>query len=173
VIPNPIPPILNIGCGGVKIPNSVGVDFDPKTCADVLHDLEQFPWPFPDNSFDRVVCSHILEHLHNPRKALFEIHRMSRPGAVIEIATPHYSSPDSWGDITHYMHFSLKTLEPFCQPGNRKKLFDLQSVQLTFGKGLPSLTGRLIAAVLGLSFYEKYCCFIFRAHNMKFVLRRT
>ena len=137
----------------VKIPNSVGVDFDPQTCADVLHDLEQFPWPFPDQTFERIVCSHVMEHLHNPRKALLEIHRMARPGAAIEIATPHYSSQDSWGDITHYMHFSLKTFEPFYQEGNRKKLFTLESVRLTFGKGLPSLTGRLIAAVLGLSFY--------------------
>jgi hypothetical protein len=56
--------------------------------------------------------------------------------------------------------------------GNRKKAFDLVSAELTFGKGLPSLVGRLIAEFIGLSFCQKYCCFIFRAHNMKFVLRR-
>jgi len=170
--PTKTPPILNIGCGKVRIPNSVGVDFDPQTCADVLHDLEQFPWPFPDQTFERIVCSHVMEHLHNPRRALLEIQRLARPGALVEIATPHYSSQDSWGDITHYMHFSLKTFEPFYQDGNRKKAFELVSCNLSFGNGLPSLMGKVIASVCGLSFYEKYCCFIFRARNMRFVLRR-
>src|SRR5438552_17226312 len=117
---NSLPPILNVGCGLVRIPNSVGVDFDPQTKPDVIHDLDQFPWPFPDERFERIVCSHVLEHLRNPRRALLEIRRIASPGALVEIATPHYSSPDSWGDITHYMHFSLKTFDPFCQEGNSK-----------------------------------------------------
>ena len=166
------PPILNVGCGSQKIPGSVGVDFDPQSCADVIHDLDVFPWPFADRSFDRIICWHVLEHLHNPRRAMEEIQRMARPGAVIEIATPHYSSSDSWGDMTHYMHFSLKTFEPFCETKTGKEPFELTACRLTFGRGLPSLMGRAIAAVFGRSFYEKYCCFVFRAANMEFVLRR-
>jgi SAM-dependent methyltransferase len=167
-----LPPTLNVGCGMVRIPDSIGVDFDPQTCADVVHDLDQLPWPFPDQTFHRLVCSHVLEHLRDPRRCLLELHRVARPGATLEIATPHYSSPDSWGDITHYMHFSLKTFEPFYQEGNRKKRFELVSRRLSFGNGLPSLLGRSIAAIFGLSFYEKYFCFIFPARNMRFVLRR-
>jgi SAM-dependent methyltransferase len=165
-------PILNVGCGQIRIPGSVGIDFDPKSCADVIHDLEQFPWPFPDQAFERVVCSHVVEHLRNPRRAMQEIQRIARPGALVEIATPHYSSQDSWGDLTHYMHLSLKSFEPFYQQGNSQQAFDLVSCHLSFGNGLPSLVGRGIAALFGLSFYEKYCCFVFRARNMEFVLRR-
>jgi SAM-dependent methyltransferase len=168
---NPLPPTLNVGCGMVRIPDSIGVDFDPETRADVIHDLDHLPWPFPDRAFQRIVCSHVLEHLRDPRRCLLELHRVAQSGATIEIATPHYSSPESWGDITHYMHFSLKTFEPFYQEGNRKKRFELVSIQLLFGRGLPSLLGRCIAACFGLSFYEKYFCFIFPARNMKFVLR--
>ena len=53
-----------------------------------------------------------------------------------------------------------------------KATFELVSRRLTFGKGLPSLMGRVIAAIFGLSFYEKYCCFVFRPANMEYVLRR-
>jgi SAM-dependent methyltransferase len=117
-----VPSTLNVGCGQIRIPNSVGVDFDPGTVADVIHDLDVFPWPFPDRSFDRIVCSHVLEHLRTPWRAMKELERLARPGALVEIATPHYSSPDSWGDITHYMHYSLKTWEPITGAGTETAL---------------------------------------------------
>ena len=167
------PTTLNVGCGQIRIPDSIGVDFDPATVADVIHDLDSFPWPFEDASFDRIVCSHVLEHLKTPWRAMNELIRIARPGALVEIATPHYSSPDSWGDITHYMHYSLKTWEPYYhRKPDKKPPFELVSRRLTFGHGLFSLAGRAIAAVFGLSFYEKYACLVFRAGNMEFVLRR-
>jgi hypothetical protein len=102
-----------------------------------------------------------------------ELIRIARPGALVEIATPHYSSPDSWGDITHYMHYSLKTWEPYYHvKPDKKPPFELVSRRLTFGHGLFSLAGRAVAGVFGLSFYEKYACLVFRAGNMEFVLRR-
>ncbi len=169
------PSTLNVGCGQIRIADSIGIDFDPETVADVIHDLEVFPWPFPDRSFDRIVCSHVLEHLRAPWRAMRELTRLARPGARVEIATPHYSSPDSWGDITHYMHYSLKTWEPYYRPQKPgvPAPFELLSRRLTFGRGLPSLAGRMIAAACGLSFYEKYVCLILRAGNMEFVLRRV
>lgn len=166
------PTTLNVGCGAIRIPDSIGVDFDPDSVADVIHDLDVFPWPFPDRSFDRIVCSHVLEHLKTPWKAMQELIRIAKPGALVEIATPHYSSPDSWGDITHYMHYSLKTWEPYYRRKDGTAPFELVSRRLTFGKGVPSLIARATAAVAGLSFYEKYVCLVFRAGNMEFVLRR-
>ena len=168
-----VPSTLNVGCGQIRIPNSVGVDFDPGTVADVIHDLDVFPWPFPDRSFDRIVCSHVLEHLRTPWRAMKELERLARPGALVEIATPHYSSPDSWGDITHYMHYSLKTWEPYDRRRDGKPPFELVSRRLTFGRGLFSIAARATAAVFGLSFYEKYVCLVLRGGNMEFVLRRN
>lgn len=168
-----LPSILNVGCGQVRIPGSVGVDFDPATTADVIHDLDVFPWPFPDRSFDRIVCWHVLEHLKTPWRAMKELERLARPGAKVELATPHYSSPDSWGDITHYMHYSLKTWEPYYRRKEGQAPFELVSRRLTFGHGLFSLIGRATAAVFGLSFYEKYVCLVFRAGNIEIVLRRV
>jgi SAM-dependent methyltransferase len=169
---NTLPAILDVGCGRRKTAGALGIDFDPASGPDIVHDLDVFPWPVPDRSFDRIVCRHVLEHLHCPWKAMKEIERVSRPGAHIEIATPHYSSPDSWGDITHYMHYSLKTFEPYYQSSESEVGFDLVSVRLKFGHGLISLAARAAAGCFGLSFYEKYVCLILRARNMEIVLRR-
>jgi SAM-dependent methyltransferase len=44
--------------------------------------------PFPDASFDAVMCSHVLEHVDDDRKALAEIRRVLRPGGWAILMTP-------------------------------------------------------------------------------------
>jgi SAM-dependent methyltransferase len=46
---------------------------------------------FPDESFDVVVCSHVLEHVHDDRRAIRELHRVLRPGGVAYIQVPYAS----------------------------------------------------------------------------------
>lgn len=43
--------------------------------------------PFPDNSFDWVVSSHVLEHLPNFEKGLAEVYRVTKKRAVIALPT--------------------------------------------------------------------------------------
>ncbi|KAF4648791.1 Hexaprenyldihydroxybenzoate methyltransferase, mitochondrial, partial [Perkinsus olseni] len=43
--------------------------------------------PFPDNSFDGVIISDVLEHLLDLRAALSEIHRVLKPGGVLVFDT--------------------------------------------------------------------------------------
>lgn len=44
--------------------------------------------PFPDKTFDLVVCNHILEHVDDAGVALQEMHRVLRPGARAICQTP-------------------------------------------------------------------------------------
>ena len=46
--------------------------------------------PFPDNSFDKVIASEILEHVPNDRQAMTEIARILRPGGVAAITVPSW-----------------------------------------------------------------------------------
>lgn len=48
-------------------------------------DLENLP--FPDNSFDVVVCSHVLEHIPDFDKGLHELVRVSRKRVVFAVPT--------------------------------------------------------------------------------------
>ena len=58
---------------------------------DTVHDLDKFPWPFHDNYFDRIIFKHSIAHLDNVLKVMEETHRIGKPGAIIEIITPHFS----------------------------------------------------------------------------------
>ena len=47
--------------------------------------------PFPDESIDLIVCSEVLEHLHEYNDAVGEIHRVLKPGGKF-----YASVPASW-----------------------------------------------------------------------------
>ncbi len=46
--------------------------------------------PFADATFDRIVCSEVLEHLTDYPAALGEIHRVLKPGGLLAISVPRY-----------------------------------------------------------------------------------
>ncbi len=46
--------------------------------------------PRPDNTFDIVLCSHVLEHVPDDRKAMREIFRVLRPGGFAIVLVPLY-----------------------------------------------------------------------------------
>ena len=71
---------LNVGCGPIRMESAIGLDWDPDSVADVHHDLNEYPWPFKDNRFERVLLSHVLEHLEDPDLAVREVHRLYRGG---------------------------------------------------------------------------------------------
>jgi len=76
--------ILDLGCGNKKYEieeaQVVGVDVNPNSVADVIYNLNKFPWPFEDNEFDEVICQDILEHLENIPTVMAEIYRVLRGG---------------------------------------------------------------------------------------------
>ncbi|MDD2598606.1 MAG: class I SAM-dependent methyltransferase [Kiritimatiellae bacterium] len=45
--------------------------------------------PEADNTFDFVLCNHVLEHVPDDRKALSEIFRVLKPGGVAILQTPY------------------------------------------------------------------------------------
>ena len=47
---------------------------------------------FPDNSFDKVICSEVIEHLEKPEKLLKEVYRILKPKGKFITSTPNYSS---------------------------------------------------------------------------------
>ena len=44
--------------------------------------------PFPDDSIDLIVCSEVLEHLHQYNNAIKEIHRILKPGGKFYASVP-------------------------------------------------------------------------------------
>ena len=104
---------LDIGCGRNKLPGSVGIDIVPLEGVDVVHNLDQYPYPFEDNTFDYIRLSHALEHLQSILKTMEEIHRIAKPDAEVEIITPHYTDASSWQDPTHIWHLNSRSFAFF------------------------------------------------------------
>ncbi len=71
--------------------------------------------PFPDNFFDLVICSEVLEHLHEYNDAVKEMHRVLKPGGKLYASVPA-SWPEKicWNLSKDYQN----------QPGGHLRIFD-------------------------------------------------
>jgi hypothetical protein len=96
---------INLGCGRDLRPGYINIDKDPRFSPDIVHDLEQFPWPFADGEVTEVVALHCLEHLGQTTdvflKIIQELYRVMAPNAVMYVAVPHHRSDYFTGDPTH------------------------------------------------------------------------
>jgi SAM-dependent methyltransferase len=107
---------LALGCGdNYHGEDYVHVDLSDLEHVDVQLDLDEGSLPFEDNRFVRVEAIHILEHLTQEAliDILEEIHRVSQPGAEVEIVLPHFLSWNA-ADLDHYRAGSRKTFVQFC-----------------------------------------------------------
>nr|BAL58278.1 methylase involved in ubiquinone/menaquinone biosynthesis [uncultured Chloroflexota bacterium] len=70
--------------------------------------------PFATASFDVVIIKHIVEHLPHPERAIAEIGRVCRPGALLILSTPNLDSllrplkGERWIGFQDPTHISLK-----------------------------------------------------------------
>lgn len=104
---------LNLGSGRRYDPAAINLDVTSDTNPDLVHDLNQFPWPLPDDRFDEVVMRDVLEHLTDTVRVLEEVHRVCRPGGMVHIIVPHFSSNGAFTDPTHKRFFALASFDYF------------------------------------------------------------
>ena len=71
--------------------------------------------PFSDDTFDLIVCSEVLEHLHEYNNAVVEINRVLKPGGKF-----FASVPASWPEkVCWYLSKEYQN-----QPGGHLRIFD-------------------------------------------------
>ncbi len=89
--------VLDVGFGSGYLLNEIakqnpnvqchGADFvvRPIQCTAPIevHEVDITEMPFPDHSFDMVLCTHVLEHLRDPDKALKELIRVTKKRLII------------------------------------------------------------------------------------------
>lgn len=102
---------MHVGCGKVMhrdiFPNQLTLDREERRGmqVDIVGDAHHLTM-VPDASFDIVLCSEVLEHLHTPWEAINEFHRVLKPGGLLLITTrfifPLHSSPDDYFRFTKY-----------------------------------------------------------------------
>ncbi|MEK6823656.1 MAG: methyltransferase domain-containing protein [Nanoarchaeota archaeon] len=105
---------LHLGCDKSYREGWVNVDFKNSFKHDIDHDLNKFPWPFKDNTFEELTANNVIEHLNNPLEVMKEIWRISKPGARVNIAVPYYKSFNAFRDLTHVSFFTWDSFSPLC-----------------------------------------------------------
>jgi len=70
------------------------VDIDEEGNPDVVHDLDEFPYPFDEDEFDTCWLIHVLEHLENPDQALEEAKRIASDRVIAIIPIGERDDPD-------------------------------------------------------------------------------
>lgn len=116
-LPRENPTLLRIELGGGTRPEQskrfVNIDQVPEAHLQV--NLDEFPYPLPDNSVNEVYSSHCLEHLKHPYSVFKEICRICAVGTFVVIKVPHPFNPMamcpghehviSQDMIDHFSHF--------------------------------------------------------------------
>jgi len=106
---------LNLGCGEKRLPGYVNCDRLPQAPADRHFDLNQFPYPFPDESADEVLMDNVLEHLDDIPAVMAEVHRILRPGGLFRIYVPYGKSDWAMQDPTHKHFFTERSMDYFTE----------------------------------------------------------
>lgn len=100
--------ILDLGCAGgpyaTHFPNRVGFDVEQRAGVDVVGDAHHLP--FEDDSFDIILCSEVLEHLHSPHIAIAEMQRVLKKGGKLILTTrflfPIHDAPHDYYRYTRH-----------------------------------------------------------------------
>jgi SAM-dependent methyltransferase len=169
-----LPEKINLGCGKKKMPGYLNVDRVAAVEPDVVHDLNVYPYPFPDNSFEEVCAYDVVEHLNDVMVFMREVWRIARPDARVVFTTPHFSSANSFTDPTHQRHLSYYSFDYFTV-GHQwnyygSEGFEMRHRSLVFAPTLANkIAGRL--ANRFPSRYEQHWAWIFPAWFLYFELQ--
>ncbi|MEN3001829.1 MAG: class I SAM-dependent methyltransferase [Armatimonadota bacterium] len=109
--------ILDVGCGNKPyqdwfghIRTYVGLDIYPGEKVDVVVQPTE-RWPFPDSSFDVVICTQVLEHVESLQHTLNEIMRVLRPGGVLIASFPFiYNEHGEPNDFRRFSAYGARQL---------------------------------------------------------------
>ena len=111
---------ISIGSGEKRIDDYINCDYDPLTNPDYCFDLEKDTFPFPDNSVEEVLASHVLEHLGEGYfHCIKELYRICKHGAVIHVHVPHHRNDNFADDPTHRRPITVRGLKLFSKRINQ------------------------------------------------------
>ena len=109
---------LDIGCGEIKRPNCIRLDKRKLDGIDIVHDLEEFPYPLPDECCVQIIGSHIIEHIR-PEFTIDmfnELWRIMKLDGELILSTPYAGTTLYWQDPSHCNGFNQVTFQYF-DPG--------------------------------------------------------
>lgn len=160
---------LNLGAGKDIKKGYVNLDVAKLPGIDVVWNINKYPWPFKDNTFDEIFCSHIIEHVDNLILCLEEMHRISKNKAKVIVKVPFFPSMYAMNDPTHKHFFTYFTFEYFT-PGHHyeyysKAKFNIHKRRINFSWN-PYLKWISYIVNIHPKFYSRYLSFILPSNEL-------
>ena len=169
--------ILDLGCGNKKIPGAIGVDFNDRLAADIVHDLNVFPYPFQNNEFDEIYLDNTLEHLDEVMQVMAEVHRICKKGGIVKIIVPYFRSRWAFIDPTHKHYFTVDSFayfdpnHPICKQYDYTKAY-FHITQTIFNETLNNSMFKKIVLYFSNRWpqrYERYLSTIYPLDDITFI----
>jgi len=171
---------LNIGCGNDYRKGYINIDNSELVKPDYIVNLEECKLPFQSNTFDEIICNHVLEHINNFIPLVKEMHRVSQKGSKILIRCPFYAAWGQYNDPTHVRFFSLYTFDYF-NPSSYshecgiheagEPMFNIK-VKLNYGVGKMKKFNWIMNQIINLykDFYVRFLAFIIPCVEIRYEL---
>jgi len=107
---------LELGCGNHPTPGYLHHDkWKHSPHVDLAFDLQQIPWPLPDESVMMLLATDVYEHLKlDVQTWLDEAWRVLTPGGSLSMRLPAYDNPYSFRDPTHQRIFHPESFLYWC-----------------------------------------------------------
>lgn len=153
---------LDIGCGQHPREGFEGADL---YAPGALHKIDffKFPWPFADDTFDELYCSHFVEHIParevEPRDlapgglafgyegcdmffAFFdECYRILKPGGIMKVIVPFGRSARGFQDPTHRRFLMAETFGYLSREWRKVNGLDHYRVECHFASDIVPTVG--------------------------------
>jgi SAM-dependent methyltransferase len=113
---------IHLGAGAMARYNQdwVNVDFIDGEYIDVVHNLNEYPYPFKTGEASKIKAIDVIEHLPTHidgyptvLKFIEECHRILKTGGELFLQTPHWQSKNLWIDPTHVRGFDERSFDYF------------------------------------------------------------
>ncbi len=171
---------LNFGCGKDIRKGYINLDIAKLPGVDKIHNINKFPYPFKDNFFDEIYCSHVLEHVNDLIKTLEELYRIAKPSSRLIIKCPYFSSPGAFSDPTHKRFFTYNTFDYFDKNSSlnyyskarfktlkkRIKIVSSKNILIKIITLIPQIIIDIFPAV-----YQRFFCYIMPCSEIEYTLK--
>jgi glycosyltransferase involved in cell wall biosynthesis len=103
---------LNLGAGRDIKEGYDNLDMTKLPGVNIVHDLNEYPWPIEDETYDKVEAWDVFEHLENVPKTMDECHRILKENGTLFIRVPDARFPEKcWIDPTHKRGFCPESFD--------------------------------------------------------------
>jgi|SRR3989344_2100949 len=170
---------LNIGCGKTYLKSTkkekwINLEVRKDIKADIHHDLDKFPYPFKDNTFDFILASHILEHVDDIFKVLKEIKRILKQDGTLKVETPYFSNAGAFG-LTHKRCFYVNSFNVYPDIKLKKVRLKFQRFKSTakYRGKIQNFLVSIINSIVNLNprIYERFFCHMLVCQAIQYELQ--